>query len=404
MIASLGLDLNSPAVIIGAMLISPLMSPILGIGLGVGINDRSTLLISLQHFGVAIAIALVTSYIYFLLTPLGIVTEEILARTKPTILDVLIATFGGFAGIISGSRKDKSNAIPGVAIATALMPPLCVTGFGLAQGEWTIFFNSFYLFFLNSFFVALATFIMVRYLRFPVRKHGQIQERRKTIALMMIFSLIMIIPSFLILRTVISDILDENRSQAFISSLTEDQRKYIDDYQFIPYDSLNVLLLKVYGSAIPDSLIPGFESRLDSLGLTNTRIEIMRTSQIEPSKFRSLEARLSGYENITDQLKTAQESYENLTRTQLQLDSLRQRQRSIPQIFTELKTLVPEVSSISFGTNEMTTGDTTLLLPTLLIHWQEDFSGRAIPAAETKVREFVRVRMDLDTLVCFSYR
>ncbi|MDX1410107.1 MAG: DUF389 domain-containing protein, partial [Saprospiraceae bacterium] len=113
MIASLGLDLNSPAVIIGAMLISPLMSPILGIGLGVGINDRSTLLISLQHFGVAIAIALITSYIYFLVTPLGIVTGEILARTKPTILDVLIATFGGFAGIISGSRKDKSNAIPG---------------------------------------------------------------------------------------------------------------------------------------------------------------------------------------------------------------------------------------------------------------------------------------------------
>jgi len=116
-IASLGLDLNSPAVIIGAMLISPLMSPILGIGLAVGINDRYTLNISLQHFGIAIAIALVTSTLYFLLTPFGDATPEILGRTKPTLLDVMVALFGGIAGIISSSRKDQSNAVPGVAIA-----------------------------------------------------------------------------------------------------------------------------------------------------------------------------------------------------------------------------------------------------------------------------------------------
>ncbi|MCB0625235.1 MAG: DUF389 domain-containing protein, partial [Saprospiraceae bacterium] len=147
MVASLGLDLNSPAVIIGAMLISPLMSPILGIGLAVGINDREMLTISLQHFGIAIGIALATSFIYFQLTPLGDVTSEIEARTAPTFLDVLVAFFGGIAGIISGSRRDKSNAIPGVAIATALMPQLCDTGFGLDNGEWEIMLNYFYLFF-----------------------------------------------------------------------------------------------------------------------------------------------------------------------------------------------------------------------------------------------------------------
>ena len=151
MIASLGLDLNSPAVIIGAMLISPLMSPILGIGLGVGINDRDTLFISARHFLIAIAIALLTSTLYFLITPFGQITDEIRARTAPTVLDGLVAIFGGLAGIISTSRKDKSNAIPGVAIATALMPPLCVTGYGIANAQWDIMANSFYLFFLNRY-------------------------------------------------------------------------------------------------------------------------------------------------------------------------------------------------------------------------------------------------------------
>ncbi len=138
MIASLGLDLNSPAVIIGAMLISPLMSPILGIGLSVATNDYDTLIQSVKQFSVAIGIAIVTSTIYFKLTPLGDPTNEILSRTSPTLLDVLIGFFGGIAGIISVSRKDQTSAIPGVAIATALMPPLCVTGFGLASGNMNI--------------------------------------------------------------------------------------------------------------------------------------------------------------------------------------------------------------------------------------------------------------------------
>jgi len=133
MIASLGLDLNSPAVIIGAMLVSPLMSPILGVGLGVAINDKDTLFGGLRHFGLAILIAIFTSTFYFFVTPFGQVTSEIQSRTSPTFLDGLVAVFGGLAGIISTTRRDKSNAIPGVAIATALMPPLCVTGYGLAE-------------------------------------------------------------------------------------------------------------------------------------------------------------------------------------------------------------------------------------------------------------------------------
>ena len=137
MVASVGLNINSTAVIIGAMLISPLMSPILGVGLGVSINDRETLFQALKHFFISIIIALITSTVYFWLTPLGTFTDMIEARTAPTFLDGLVAIFGGLAGIISITRKDKSNAIPGVAIATALMPPLCVTGYGIANQNIT---------------------------------------------------------------------------------------------------------------------------------------------------------------------------------------------------------------------------------------------------------------------------
>ena len=180
LIASLGLDLNSEAVIIGAMLISPLMSPILGIGLGVGINDRETLLDSLRYFVISIVIALFSSVVYFRFTPLGTFTDMIEARTAPTLLDGMVAIFGGLAGIISITRKDKSNAIPGVAIATALMPPLCVAGYGIAKGEMDIALNAFYLFFLNSFFIALTSYLIIRFLRFPYKVHLDKKEGQRS--------------------------------------------------------------------------------------------------------------------------------------------------------------------------------------------------------------------------------
>ena len=167
-IASVGLNTNSPAVIIGAMLISPLMSPILGIGLAVGINDKDTLKKSLAHFSMAVIIALVTSTIYFAITPLSGITEEISARTSPGPLDIFIALFGGVAGIVSIARKDISTTLPGVAIATALMPPLCVTGYGIATGNWEIMLTSFFLFFINTVFVSFATYLIVHFvLKFP---------------------------------------------------------------------------------------------------------------------------------------------------------------------------------------------------------------------------------------------
>ena len=169
-IASLGLNVNSTAVIIGAMLISPLMGPIIGMGLAVGINDLDLLRRSLKNYGVATLISVLTAMIYFLISPLSEAQSELLARTSPTLYDVLIAFCGGAAGIIALCTRGKGNVIPGVAIATALMPPLCTAGFGLATGHWLYFLGAFYLFFINTVFIALATFCGVRLLHFQQRE------------------------------------------------------------------------------------------------------------------------------------------------------------------------------------------------------------------------------------------
>ncbi|MGL4993700.1 MAG: DUF389 domain-containing protein [Bacteroidales bacterium] len=166
-IASLGLNTNSTAVIIGAMLISPLMGPIMGVGLGLGINDVELLNKSLKNLAVATIFGVLTAAIYFLISPMSDARSELLARTTPTIYDVLIAFFGGMAGIVAGSAREKGNVIPGVAIATALMPPLCTAGYGLATGNMAFFFGAFYLYFINSVFISLATYVGVRIMHFP---------------------------------------------------------------------------------------------------------------------------------------------------------------------------------------------------------------------------------------------
>ena len=172
-IASMGLNVNSTAVIIGAMLISPLMGPIMGVGLSIGISDFELMKRSLKSYLIATLFSVVTATLYFTFTPLNEVQSELLARTSPTIYDVFIALVGGLAGIVALSTQEKGNVIPGVAIATALMPPLCTAGFGLATGNLLYFLGAFYLYFINSVFISLATYIGVRMMHF---QHHQLQH------------------------------------------------------------------------------------------------------------------------------------------------------------------------------------------------------------------------------------
>ena len=195
-IASVGLNTNSTAVIIGAMLISPLMGPINGMGYSIAIHDFELLRQSLKNFGFAVLASLIASSIYFAITPVHTAHSELLARTSPTIYDVLIALFGGFAGIIAISTKQKGNVIPGVAIATALMPPLCTAGYGLATLQFSFFYGAFYLFTINTVCIAYASVLISQMLKFPIRDANISEIRKKRInQALSIILIIIILPS-----------------------------------------------------------------------------------------------------------------------------------------------------------------------------------------------------------------
>ncbi len=216
-VASVGLNANSTAVVIGAMLISPLMGPILGIGLSVAINDIDTLKKSLINFGVMIILSLMTAFLFFYIFPLQDETSELLGRVKPDIRDVLIAFFGGLALIIARTKKGTiASVIFGVAIATALMPPLCTAGYGLSQGNFEYFFNAMYLFTINTIFIALATFIVVKILGFPMLKYADSAKRKRTARIATVLAIIVMIPAMITFIDVWRESKFNNDAEAFI--------------------------------------------------------------------------------------------------------------------------------------------------------------------------------------------
>ena len=402
MIASIGLDQNSQAVIIGAMLISPLMSPILGIGLAIGINDKSTLFVSLQHFGIAIAIALVTSTIYFLFTPFGEATEQILARTKPTALDVAVAFFGGLAGIISGSRKDKSNAIPGVAIATALMPPLCVTGYGIANGNYSIMLNSFYLFFLNSVFVALATYLIVRFLNFPVKKYINQKEKTRTTWVVAIISISIIIPSFLIGFGVLKEVREKRNINAFMGEYFKDKEKYIDSYNVIRGDSINYLIVKMY-MPIDSSEFNTYKEGLIKHNLKKFNIDILTTSEIDPGKISKLEAEVSNVKDKAQQLEEIKKirtiEEQRVLNLESKMDSISADTIHFHTVSTEAKTLFPDLEKVILANKAQSTDfKKGLKIPIMAVKWKRGKYQSAMSRDEKKLGEWMKMRVGMDTL------
>lgn len=194
-VASIGLNVNSTAVIIGAMLISPLMGPIVGAGFALGIYDFSLLKKSLRNLLNATMVSLIFSTFYFYLSPFKEVQSELLARTSPNIYDILIAFFGGLVGVIAVTRTEKGNPIPGVAIATALMPPLCTAGYGIATGQWSFFLGAFYLYCINCVFIGISTFIIVKYLKYPAKQELDTKQQKRVKVFISLLITVMIIPS-----------------------------------------------------------------------------------------------------------------------------------------------------------------------------------------------------------------
>lgn len=276
-IACLGLNLNSTAVIIGAMLISPLMGPIIGMGLAVGRADLELLKRSLTNYGVSTVISVLTAALYFQLTPLTEAQSELLARTSPTLYDVLIALFGGAAGILALSTGGKGNVIPGVAIATALMPPLCTAGYGLAMGEWSFFFGACYLFFINTVFIALATYLGVRLLQFKPKQFvdkARLAVVNRYIAVIVVVTML---PAVYMTTQIIRQSVFENHVKQFVKQeLNHPGTRILSEQADRETKTLDVVAL---GAALPNEMIEAARQRLADYQLADYQLNVIQGAQ-----------------------------------------------------------------------------------------------------------------------------
>ena len=272
-IACVGLNLNSTAVIIGAMLVSPLMGNILAAGYGMATYDTGFIRKALINMIFQVGFALLTATVYFFISPLTGTTDELLARTSPTIWDVLIALAGGIAGAIGNTRTEKSNVIPGVAIATALMPPLCTAGYGIAGGNVDFFFGAMYLFFINAFFIALSAFLVFKILGTPL--HGNIHEAhfRKQRIILIIMGLLITVPSLYFANKTVQDSLKDEQVRIFLSEKMEFEKTGVVSYSLQD----NILRVDLVGDALSDEEIEGLQHTLNSYPqLQKVRLSIIQ--------------------------------------------------------------------------------------------------------------------------------
>lgn len=343
-LASIGLDTNSVAIIIGAMLISPLMSPILGIGLSIGINDNQLFISALKNFVLAVLLSLFTAFIYFLITPFGMVTQELLARTTPTLLDVGVAFFGGVAGIVAGSRREKTNAIPGVAIATALMPPLCTAGFGLAKGGTTIFFGAFYLFLLNAFFISLSTFLIVKILQFPqvkvVDKSYAQRVHKFILALIIVFT----IPSIFIFYKVVEDAKLNQEISKWVNNYVSGSKREVLKWDIIKTDSVNEIKVYTIGQIILEEEKSTLINRFLVNKSENFNIQFLQVQLSEMEKDQLRGRNIKNDDLITQSLLIQQQNLIDSLNSKLKIksDSL-----VISKISMNIKNSYPELTNFT---------------------------------------------------------
>ena len=274
-IASVGLNLNSIPVIIGAMLISPVMGPILGFGLGLGTNDTALVKDALKNFIVMVLISILASTLFYLISPLQLEQQtELLARTNPTLYDVLIALFGGFAGILETSRKEKGGTVlPGVAIATALMPPLCTVGYGIAHLELKFILGAFYLFLINSVFISLATVVTVKYLHFPMVA-GDEARRRHSARWSAVTLVILIVPSVLSAIQMIQDNNFARNAELLVKENKNLGKSYIYDYKTNLDNRPHTLDLYLAGEKMEPDARERIYLSAEEAGITRSQIVI----------------------------------------------------------------------------------------------------------------------------------
>ena len=333
-VASIGLNVNSAAVVIGAMLISPLMGPIMGIGYGVGINDFELIKKSLKNISLAVLISILSATLYFLISPLSEARSELLARTTPTIWDVLIALFGGLAGILATTRKVKSDVIPGVAIATALMPPLCTAGYGLATGHLSYFFGAFYLFFINMVFIALATVLFIGYLKPPHKQFVDAALERRVRNYIVALVLVTVLPSIYLAYDMVTDVAFNSRARDFIKNEMTFDNTLVTQINISP--STKEIEVSFIGDEITKEQLDVIEKHLKDYKLANVKLVVHQPSS-KQIDIASLKTSLLK-DLYSTRLKTSEEKDKRIQTLENELDQIKAEQQDGQNIARELRT------------------------------------------------------------------
>ncbi len=380
-VASLGLNVNSAAVIIGAMLISPLMGPIMGIGLGMGISDVTLLRKSVYNYGVATIVALTTSTLFFLISPLDDAHSEILARTSPTIYDVLIALFGGFAGIVATASKQKGNVIPGVAIATALMPPLCTAGYGLATLQFGFFVGAFYLYIINTVFIALATLIIVRFLHFPYKQEQTLKAEKTAHRIVWLVVIVTLLPSIYFGYDMVQRNHFTNNANKFITQEAHFKNDYLLNKKI---DAKNRKITLVFGGKeISQEEIKALKQQLKKYGLDTAILEIKQG-------FAYLSNNNKIENQDLDQLTTALEMKDKQQKqVEFILDSIKRHEQLSKQVFAELKTQYPTLKNAILQPSVMVSDSARAQVYLVLL----SVGSRLALQEKTKIENWLKVRL-----------
>ncbi|RKS44917.1 putative hydrophobic protein (TIGR00271 family) [Gillisia mitskevichiae] len=404
-VASIGLNVGSAAVVIGAMLISPLMGPIVGIGLSVAINDVRMLKRSFINLGVMVFLSVLTATFYFFISPIKIPSPEIIARTYPTILDVLVAIFGGLALIVAKTKKGTiASVIFGVAIATALMPPLCTVGYGLATGNMPFASGALYLFSINAVFIALSTFLVSKLLGFPLVKYANQQRRRRIAQIATAIAIVIMIPSVILFVNLL-------RKQVFISTAEEYLAKVIkyQGTETIKYEEdFKKREIEVYliGNVVPDITIQTWREALsDFEALKGSKLIIHQGTNESGGDINLLSSQVkSGI--LEDLYLKNQEVIENkdaqISFLEKELLKYKQGDFSFEEISRELKINYQDVENLTYANTISTNFKKIDTIPTFNVTWDSRIRKADKITEVRKIEKWLALRLKLDTLLVRS--
>ncbi len=406
-IASIGLNANSTAVVIGAMLISPLMGPILGLGMSLAINDVDTLKRSLKNFTIMVVLSVLTAYFFFALFPIRDESSELLARTAPDIRDVLIAFFGGLALVIARAKKGTiASVIFGVAIATALMPPLCTVGFGIAIGNWDYAWGALYLFTINTIFIALATFLIIKLLRFPMVRYANSQKRRLTARIASVVAVLVMIPAGYTFFEALKVSSFTNQAQQFVNEKVapyqfSDGGRFMDNFTDIKYnDGIDSYIELVFmgDEVIPDNIIATWENQKNKEfpKLKDTDLHIVQGSKNE--QVDQLRYVNELYESQKNQIMGKDDKIVFLETELTRLKKATSTQIPFRDISAEAKANYENLISLEYATAFITDFKKVDTLSVFHVQWAKGLESGRISAENKKLHQWLKIRLKDSTV------